>query len=59
VLDRPAIDVGGIEEIDAELEGPVHDPEALGLVGDPAEVHRAEAEVADEGAVGAETLVLH
>jgi hypothetical protein len=43
----PAVDVGGVEEVDAVLERLVHDREAGCLVGYPAEVHRPERETAD------------
>jgi hypothetical protein len=46
VLLLPAIDVGGVEEVDPELERPVHDGETVLDGGVPAEVHRAEAAVA-------------
>jgi hypothetical protein len=42
----PAIDVSGVEEIDAEFQGPVHDLEAFFLGGAPAEVHGAQTDVA-------------
>jgi hypothetical protein len=56
--DRPAVDVGGVEEVDAELERAVHDRERVVLAGVPAEVHGPEAEVADEDAVLAEPCVV-
>src|SRR5207237_10363377 len=55
----PAVDVGGIEEVDAELEGAVHDGEALGLSGEGTEVHGAETEAAHLEARPRETRVLH
>jgi hypothetical protein len=39
----PPIDVGGVKEVDAQLVGPVHDAEAVGLRGVGPEVHRAQA----------------
>ena len=39
-----AVDVRGVEEVDAELERPVHDRVAVALVGLRAEVHRPEAQ---------------
>src|SRR5262249_47564344 len=42
----PSVDVGGVEEVDSELEGPVHEGEAVGLRGQGAEVHGAETEPA-------------
>ena len=47
------------EEIDAELEGAVHDGEALGLARGGTEVHGAETEAADLEAGPAEAGVLH
>src|SRR5439155_1482430 len=55
----PAVDVGGVEEVDAELQRPVHDGEALGLGGERAEVHGAEAEAAYLEPRPAETRVVH
>ncbi len=45
--DLPAVDVGGVEEVDAEFEGLVHDGEGLFFGGLRAEVHGAEAEAGD------------
>ena len=42
-----AVAVGGVEEVDAELEGPVHDRVRLVLGRLRPEVHRAEAQLAD------------
>src|SRR6056297_2758799 len=56
-LPAPAVHVGGIEEVDAELQRAVHDVEAVFLGGVPAEVHGAEAEIADFHAVVAEARV--
>ena len=44
------IDVGGIEEVDAGLNGAVHDVETLGLRRGMTEVHAAQAELADHDA---------
>src|SRR5204863_2921426 len=61
-----AVDVGGVEEVDAEVEGSVHDPVTLVLLGLRAasgllhaEVHGAEAERADPEAGTAEQSVVH
>src|SRR5439155_8073029 len=54
----PAVDVGGIEEVEAELERPVHDREALALRRLGAEVHRAEAEAAHLESRASELRVL-
>ncbi len=43
----PAVDVGGVEEIDPQLEGFVHDLVAVLFGRERAEVHRAQAECAD------------
>ena len=59
VLHRPAVDVGRVEEVDAELQGTIHDLEAVSFTGDPTEVHGAQAQVAHQCAVRAEALVLH
>jgi hypothetical protein len=56
---RPAIDVSRIEEIDAELQRPVHDPEAVLFRGVPPEVHRAETDIADQNAMVAQPSMLH
>src|SRR5690606_2400133 len=56
---RAAVAVGGIEEVDALGMRGIHHPERLGLVGGPAEVHRAEAEAADGKAGAAQMGVLH
>ena len=56
----PAVDVGGVEEVDALLEGAVHDGVRnvlLGRLG--AEVHGAEAEAADGEAGAAQVRVFH
>src|SRR5215472_813441 len=51
--------IRGVEEVDAVLVGPVHELVGAGLVGDPPEVHRPEAEPADRDAAAAEMRVLH
>src|SRR5271165_7613684 len=53
----PAVDVGGVEEIDAELQGPVHDLETLFLGGVPAKVHGAQTDVAYQDPVFSQTFV--
>ena len=55
----PAVDVGGVEEVDAQLQRPVHDGEAVGFGGLRAEVHRAQAQPADLQPGAAEIDVLH
>src|SRR5690606_34925296 len=50
----PAVDVGGVEEVDAQFQRAVHDGEAVGLAGLGAEVHGAQADRADEHAAAAE-----
>ena len=60
-----AVHVGGVEEVDAEVERAVHDPVAFGLLGlhaglaAHAEVHGAEAQRADAEAGAAEQSVVH
>ena len=54
-----AVDVGGVEEVDAGLERRVHDLVAVGLVGLRPEVHRAEAQRADPQAGAAEVAIVH
>src|SRR5262245_49099449 len=39
----PAVDVGGVEEVEATVDRAIHDREALRLGGLGPEVHRAEA----------------
>src|SRR4029077_7238066 len=55
----PAVDVRRVEEVDAQLEGPVHDGAAVGFVGEGTEVHRAEAETAHLHTGTPEPDVLH
>src|SRR6185312_429205 len=43
----PAVDVGGVEEVDPQLERAIHDRERLPLAGLGPEVHRPEAEPTD------------
>src|SRR5690606_16691191 len=57
-LDRPPVDVGRVEEVDAELQGAIHDREGVGLAGVPAEVHGAEAQLAHQQPVATESLRL-
>ena len=45
---RAAVDVGGVEEVDARIDRGVHDREAARLVHGETEVHRAEADPADQ-----------
>jgi hypothetical protein len=59
VLDVPAVNIGRVEEIDAEFQRPVHDPEAVLFRGVPAEVHRAETDIADQHPVIAQTSMFH
>src|SRR5262249_39498656 len=51
----PPVDVGGVEEVDAELERTIHDDEAVALARERTEVHRAETEPAHLEAGAAET----
>ena len=44
---RPAVAVGGVEEVDADLVGVIHDRVRFGGRGQRPEVHRAEAQPAD------------
>ena len=55
----PAVDVGGVEEVDALLEGPVHDRVGVLLGGLRTEVHRAQAQPADQQPGPSEMGVLH
>jgi hypothetical protein len=57
LLAAPAVDVGGVEEIDAKLQGPIHDLETLFLGGVPAEVHGAQTDVAHQDPVFSQTFV--
>ena len=59
VLHGPAINIGRIEEVDAELEGAIHDRVAVLLGRVPAKVHRAQAQITDEDAVFSQSAVLH
>jgi hypothetical protein len=55
------VDVGGVDDVDALVEGPVDDPDAVGVVGvgAGAEVHRAQGQVADLNPGTAEGTVLN
>ncbi len=55
----PAVDVGGVEEVDALLVGGVHDLVGVGLFGVRAEVHGAQAQAGDGQAGTAEVGELH
>jgi hypothetical protein len=46
-----AVDVGGVEEVDAGIKGGVHDRLACWLVDVPTEVHGAQRDPADLGSV--------
>jgi hypothetical protein len=49
----------GVEEVDAVLLGGVHDDVGIGLAGDGAEIHGAEAEPAHGHAAAAEVRIVH
>src|SRR6266498_1169806 len=55
----PAVHVGGVEEVDPDVQRPVHDLVRRGLFGHRTEVHRAEAEPADPQASPPEVCVIH
>ena len=55
----PAIDVGGVEEVDPQLQGAVHDRVRVGLGRLVAEVHGAEAQPADAQAGASELDVIN
>ena len=55
----PAVDVRGVEEVDARLQGGVHEGVAVALVGLGAEVHRPQDEAADLESGASELRVLH
>lgn len=56
---RAAVDVRGVEQVDARVHRGVHDRETGGLVGGVPEVHGAERETADLQTAAAEMGVLH
>jgi hypothetical protein len=56
---RPAVDVGGVEEVDARVERRVHDSEAGRLVDEVPEVHGPEADPADQQTRAAQVPVRH
>ena len=56
---RPAVAVGGVEEVDAELVRVVHDHVGVGRRGQRPEVHGAEAQPADGQAGTAQVDVFH
>jgi hypothetical protein len=55
------VDVRGVDEVDAGIEGPVDDADALlaGTIADAAEHHGAEAQRADLDPGGAERAIAH
>jgi hypothetical protein len=53
------VDVGGVEEVDAQVEGLVHHGEAVGFGGVGAEVHGAQAQAGHTAAGASERGVLH
>jgi hypothetical protein len=55
----PAVHVGRVVELDAEVERAIHDLEAVRLGGLRAEVHRAETQARDAQPGAAEVCVLH
>jgi len=54
-----AVDVGCVEELDAQFQGLVHDGKAVGFGGAGAEVHRTQAQAGNLQAGAAECRVLH
>ena len=54
-----AVDVGGVEEVDALLMRGVHDRERVGLGGEGAEVHGAQAQTADTESGSPELREVH
>src|SRR3712207_2500067 len=54
-----AVDVRGVEEVDALGQCPVHDRVGVELLGLPPEVHRAEAQAGDRQAAASQVRVLH
>src|SRR5439155_20843713 len=55
----PAVNVGGVEEVEAAIERAIHDREAFRLGGLGPEVHRAETEPAHLEARATELHVFH
>ena len=55
----PAVDVGGVEEIDADFERLVHDGEAVGLGRLRTEVHGAETKIGNSETAATEVYVFH
>ena len=55
----PAVNIRGVEEVDAELVGAVHDVVTVGDIGHRTEVHGPEAEAADAEAGAAKVCVIH
>ncbi len=56
------VHIGGVEEVDAEIEGAMDDGDVLRVVGRPVEVghaHAAEADGRDGGAAGTEGARVH
>ena len=56
---RAAVDVGGVEEVDARIDGGVHDRETGRFVHRVAEVHGAETDPADQQTGTAQVPVGH
>ena len=55
----PAVDVGGVEEVDAQFQGAIHDGERIFFGGVRAEVHRAQTQRADFQAGAAQWDIVH
>ena len=56
---RAAVDIRRVEEVNAGVEGFVHDPEADGFIGQLAEIHRAQRQPAYLQAGSAQMCVVH
>jgi hypothetical protein len=59
MLDPPAIDICRVKKIDPQLKRPLHDPKAFLFGGHPAEIHRTQTQIADEGSMLAQPNMLH
>jgi len=55
----PTVDIGSVNEVDAAIEGLVHDAKRVGLARRSAEVHGAQAETADFERGATEPAVFH
>jgi hypothetical protein len=54
-----AVHVGGVEKIDAQIQSPIHDGEAVLFAGHPAEIHGPQAKITDQYSMLSQALALY